>query len=127
MQVHRQITIGEFLSHFRSRRSLTESQEPRLFGVYKANIPELQCEPGVSSQAMNCFVLLLFLLNETIAQAAPSWPPSPEDCRALCREGEDGEMSKKFDTAVCFTKYCLATGVFQEIQESEHILTIWFG
>jgi len=58
-------------------------------------------------------VLLLLLLLKTASpsfgEAPPSWHPSPEDCRALCREGENGKTSEKFGTTVCYSQYCLVT------------------
>ena len=67
---------------------------------------------------MDYLVLLLLLLSSSSGQVPPSWFPSTAECDAVCREGEDGKMSKNFGAVICYTKYCLAISVFQSISES---------
>jgi len=58
---------------------------------------------------MDYLVLLLLLLSSSSGQVPPSWFPSTAECDAICREGEDGEISKNFGAVICYTKYCLVT------------------
>ena len=70
---------------------------------------------------MDYLVILLMLLPPSSGQVPPSWFPSTAECDAICREGEDGEISKNFGDVICYTKYCLAISVFQSIMTSSVI------
>ena len=88
----------------------------------------LTFESWSHSILMDYLVILFLVLSPSSGQVPPDWFPGNAECDAICREGEDGEMSKNFGTAICYTKYCLAISVFQEhyvITQLRHDFTIF--
>ena len=62
---------------------------------------------------MDSLVILFLVFSLSSGQVLPDWFPGKAECDAICREGEDGEMSKNFGAVICYTKYCLVISVFQ--------------